>query len=73
MRRLDLPADPETLADFVAYQLDAQPATKQELLETLSVPARLHRAADLLGERIRELTERWEERRRERFAGSALN
>ena len=73
MRQLDLPADPETLADFVAYQLDAQPATKQELLETLSVPARLHREADLLGERIRELTERWEERRRERFAGSALN
>ena len=73
MRQLDLPTDSGTLADFVACQLDAKPETKQELLETLSVTARLRREADLLGDRIRELTERWEERRRERFAGSALN
>ena len=72
-RRLGLPGEPDALADFIATNIDVPPATKQELLETLSVPARLRREADLLGELIRKLTERWEERRRQRFAGAALN
>ena len=49
------------------------PETKQELLETLSVPLRLRREAELLGEIIRKLTERWEEQQRKRFAGGGLN
>ena len=73
VRRLDLPRDPNRLADFVASHMELEPAAKQELLETLSVPARLRREAELLGDLIRALTERWEEQRRNRFAGAALN
>ena len=73
VRRLDLPNDPDRLADFVAHQIEIPPATKQELLETLSVPARLRREAELLGDLIRKLSQRWEEERRKKFAGPALN
>ena len=73
VRRLDLPTEPDLLADFVAHQLEVPSATKQELLETLSVPGRLRRVAELLGDSIRALTERWEEERRKKFAGAALN
>lgn len=72
-RRAGLPGEPDALADFVAGQIDVPPPTKQELLETLSLPDRLAREAELLGDRIRVLTERWEEQRREKFAGAALN
>ena len=72
-RRLSLPTDPDRLADFVGGSIDVASAAKQELLETLSVPVRLRREAELLGERIRALTERWEEHRRRKFAGAALN
>lgn len=72
-RTVDLPGDPDALADFVAGQLDAAPEAKQELLELLSVPERLRREADLLGERLRQLVDRWEETRREKYAGAALN
>ena len=73
VRSVGLPNEPDRLADFVAAHVDLPPPIKQELLETLSVPGRLHREADLLGDLIRELTKRWEESRRERFAGTALN
>jgi Lon protease-like protein len=73
IRQVDLPAEPDRLADFVASHLDLANDTKQELLETLSVPARLARETELLGEMVRSLTERWEEQRRSRFAGAALN
>ena len=73
VRRLALPRDPDRLADFVASHMELEPAAKQELLETLSVPARLRRETDLLGDLIRTLTERWEEQRRSRFAGATLN
>jgi hypothetical protein len=73
MRGIDLPGDSDALADLIAAQMDASPQAKQELLETLSVPERLRKEADLLGERIRTLTERWERTRREKFAGAALN
>ncbi len=73
VRRMRLPGEPDALADFVAGQIDVLTATKQELLETLSLPVRLRREVELLGDRIRSLTERWEERRRKKFAGAALN
>lgn len=72
-RTIDLPGDPDYLADYVAHQIGAAPRQQQELLETLSVPERLRREADLLGERIRALTERWDEQRRKKFTGAALN
>ena len=73
VRSLSLPGEPDVLADFVAAGIEATPETKQELLETLSVPLRLRREAELLGEIIRKLNERWEELQRKRFAGGALN
>ena len=73
VRSVGLPNEPDRLADFVAAHVDLPPPIKQELLETLSVPGRLHREADLLGDLIRELTKRWEESRREGDTGAALN
>lgn len=73
MRRLDLPSDHDTLSDFIAGNVDLPASEKQELLETVSLPARLSRLAVLLGDRIRALTQRWEEKRRKKFAGAALN
>ena len=73
VRRLDLSSDPDTLADFVAGNLDLPSAAKQELLEKLSLPVRLAHLSELLGERIRALTDRWDERRRKKFAGAVLN
>ncbi len=73
LRTIALPGEPDRLADFVAGQVDLTSETKQELLETLSAPARLRREAELLGALIRKLTERWEEVRQTKFAGAALN
>ena len=73
VRQVDLPANPDRLADFIAHQIEIPPATKQELLETLSVRSRLRRETDLLGDLIRALNERWEEERRRKFTGPALN
>jgi Lon protease-like protein len=72
-RRLDLPGDPDALADFVAGNAELPPEEKQALLEMLSLPARLSRLAVLLGDRVRALTELWEEKRRTKFAGERLN
>ena len=72
-REVNIPGAPAALADFVASQLDVPHAAKHALLEMLSVPARLAREEELLGDLISMLTERWEESRQKRFAGSALN
>ena len=72
-RTVGLPRDPDALADAVAAGLDQPAATKQELLAELSLPRRLKREVDLLGERIRALTERWEEQRARRYSGATLN
>lgn len=72
-RAVDLPSEPDRLADFVAAGLDAPQTFKQELLETLSVPERLRREAELLGKQVRELADRWQELRRTKYAGAALN
>ena len=73
MRKLDLPAEADVLADFLGGNLNLPVEEKQALLETLSVPERLSRLDVLLGDRIRTLTERWEEKRRKKFAGGVLN
>ena len=71
--KLDTPQTPAGLADYVASQLELPPAAKQRLLEMLSVPDRLREEIEMLGDSIRTLSERWEERRAERFSGAALN
>ena len=73
MRKLDLPTEADVLADFLGGNLHLPVEEKQALLETLSVPERLSRLEELLGDRIRTLTERWEEKRRKKFAGGVLN
>ena len=72
-RQVSITGDPARLVDYVASQLEAPVEAKQQLLETLSVPDRLDGVNSLLGESIRKLTERWEESRKRRYAGSALN
>ncbi|MCH8009839.1 MAG: LON peptidase substrate-binding domain-containing protein [Chloroflexi bacterium] len=72
-REVNIPGAPAALADFVASQFDVPNEVKQDLLEMLSVPARLAREEELLGDLISMLTERWEESRQKRFAGAALN
>ena len=72
-REVNIPGAPAALADYVASQIDVPNEAKQELLEMLSVPARLAREEELLRDLIVQLTERWEESRNRRFAGSALN
>jgi Lon protease-like protein len=73
VREISLPDEPDALADFVASHIDFPAQAKQELLETLSVPDRLRREAEFIGDTIRSLTDKWEERRKERLAGAALN
>jgi hypothetical protein len=73
MRQLDLPGDPDVLADFLAGNLELPAAQKQTLLETPSVPERLSRLEMLLGDRIRTLSERLEEKRRKEISGGVLN
>ena len=72
-RQMSIPGAPAVLADYVASRLDIPNEAKQELLEMLSVPARLAREEELLTNLIDALTERWEESRQQRFAGAALN
>ena len=73
MRALDLPTDPDMLADFIGGNLELPVDQKQELLEMLSVPERMSRLAIILGERIRVLSERWDEKRRKQFGRGVLN
>jgi hypothetical protein len=73
MRTLDLPSDADVLADFIAGNLELPVEQKQSLLETLSLPARLNRLAEVLGDRIAELTQRWEEKREKQFGRGVMN
>jgi hypothetical protein len=73
IREISLPQEADALADFVAAHIDVPAQVKEELLEALNVPDRLRREVELLSDNIRALTERWEERRKERLAGAALN
>ncbi len=72
-REVSVPGEPAQIADFVASQLEIKNELRQELLETLSIPDRLAKVHVLLGESIKALKERWEDTRKRRFAGEALN
>jgi uncharacterized protein len=67
-RQLEVPHDPDALADYIAGTVELPVGEKQSLLETLSLPARLSRLAVRLAERVRSLTPMWEEKRSKRFA-----
>jgi Lon protease-like protein len=73
-RSVDLPHDPEHLADLVGSRLDVPTPMKQELLETATVSSRLKREVTLLSDELAPLRARVTASRRERYGGlGALN
>ena len=67
-QRIALPERPRALADFVASRVDAAPALKQQLLETLSVGERLDLESRLLEEANSILTMQLIAARRQKYA-----
>jgi Lon protease-like protein len=68
-RSLEMPGEPDLLADFIASRLGIDPHMKQRLLEELSARTRLALEVQILGEAIREMTPRVEESRIMRWHG----
>jgi Lon protease-like protein len=71
-RSIEMPGEPDLLADFIASRLGVDPKTKQRLLEELSTRTRLALEVQILGEAIREMTPRVEEARIARWTGFAV-
>lgn len=71
-RSIEMPGDPDSLADFIGSRLGVNPLTKQRLLEELSARTRLALEVQILGEAIREMTPRVEEGRIMRWHGFAV-
>jgi Lon protease-like protein len=71
-RSLEMPGDPDLLADFIGSRLGVDPHMKQRLLEELSARTRLALEVQILGEAIREMTPRVEEARIMRWHGFAV-
>ena len=71
-RSIEMPGEPDLLADFIGSRLSVNPQTKQRLLEELSTRTRLALEVQILGEAIRELTPRVEEARIMRWTGFAV-
>jgi Lon protease-like protein len=71
-RSLEMPGDPDLLADFIGSRLGVDPHMKQRLLEELSARTRLALEVKILGEAIREMTPRVEEARIMRWHGFAV-
>jgi len=71
-RSIEMPGEPDTLADFIGSRLGVNPRTKQRLLEELSARTRLALEVQILGEAIREMTPRVEEARIMRWHGFAV-
>ena len=68
-RSIEMPGEPDLLADFIGSRLGVKPQTKQRLLEELSARTRLALEVQILGEAIREMTPRVEEARIMRWSG----
>ncbi len=66
-RVLNMPQDPDALADFVGCRLEVSLWTRQRLLEELSTPRRLEMEIDILADAIREMTPRVEAARATRW------
>ncbi len=71
-RSIEMPGEPDLLADFIGSRLGVKPQTKQRLLEELSARTRLALEVQILGEAIREMTPRVEEARIMRWSGFAV-
>jgi Lon protease-like protein len=71
-RSIEMPGEPDLLADFIGSRLGVNPQTKQRLLEELSTRTRLALEVQILGEAIREMTPRVEEARIMRWTGFAV-
>ena len=68
-RSLEMPGEPDSLADFIGSRLGVDPHMKQRLLEELSARTRLAIEVQILGEAIREMTPRVDEARIMRWHG----
>ena len=71
-RTIEMPGEPDLLADFIGSRLGVNPRTKQRLLEELSARTRLALEVQILGEAIREMTPRVDESRIARWHGFAV-
>ena len=71
-RSVEMPSEPDGLADFIGARLGVAPQVKQRLLEELSARTRLALEVQILGEAIREMTPRVEEARVMRWHGFAV-
>jgi len=71
-RSVEMPGEPDGLADFIGARLGVAPQVKQRLLEELSARTRLALEVQILGEAIREMTPRVEEARIMRWHGFAV-
>jgi hypothetical protein len=71
-RSVELPAEPDRLADYIASRLAIDFWTKQDLLEELSARNRLSKEIGLLSDAIQEMTPRVESVRASRWQGFAM-
>jgi hypothetical protein len=71
-RSVELPAEPDRLADHIASRLAIDFWTKQDLLEELSARNRLSKEIGLLSDAIQEMTPRVESVRASRWQGFAM-
>jgi hypothetical protein len=71
-RSVEMPGEPDGLADFIGARLGVAPQVKQRLLEELSARTRLALEVQILGEAIREMTPRVDEARVMRWHGFAV-
>jgi Lon protease-like protein len=71
---VEMPSDPDRLADYIGSRLAVDHATKQKLLEELSTHNRLAQEIELLSELIRAMQPRLEASRTARWSGfSSMN
>jgi Lon protease-like protein len=71
---VEMPSEPDRLADYIGARLAVDHQTKQGLLEELSPHNRLAREIELLGDLIRAMQPRLEASRTARWAGfSSMN
>ncbi len=70
-RSVEMPSEPDRLADYIASRLAIDFWTKQDLLEELSAHDRLSKEVGLLSDAIQEMTPRVESVRAARWYGFA--
>ena len=66
---VEMPTEPDRLADYIGFRLAVDLPTKQRLLEELSAHNRLAQVIDLMGDLISGMTPRLEAARTARWSG----